>query len=612
MAKAEKRQKNSSGGEREISLSLKLNTLIAVIVLIVSAVLVTISYDSFTRTAYIPYAEKLDEAEKRLTQSKENPLSEVKKLYLTTELPGFDEARSETLRTGDPEALREFLSQYAIDPETEQLIRVEELEKPIPNEDGTVHMTDTFDMMLNWDNLSLGMTYFVSDLGLARIRIVAERETGGYVDLLEMGGSMSSFAENTILSYGNQTERSEPVEIYLAQSEHSAFFLPVGDRTEMVKVTPMEQDGLRYYLLFSCDVTATEAAQTAFLRRSLLLVGLMTLAAITVMLFLLRRMTVKPLKELTRAATNFAAGGEGVRREEIAELNIRTKDEIGTLYREIRSMQTRIIDSTEHITQMTAEKQRISTELDLATRIQADMLPSRFPAFPDRTEFDLYAVMDPAKEVGGDFYDFFLVDDDHLALVIADVSGKGIPAALFMMVSKIITKNLAKSGLSPAHALGQLNEQLLENNSEDMFVTVWLGVLELSTGKLTAANAGHEYPFVLRPGAGFQIFKDPHGFVVGTMPGMKYRDYVLELAAGSKLFVYTDGVPEATDAGLELFGSERLLAALNESAEEAPEGILRHVRERIDAFVGEAEQFDDLTMLCLEYRSKDAPTPQPL
>ncbi len=143
MATAEKRQKNGSGGEREISLSLKLNTLIAAIILIVSAVLVTISYDSFTRTAYIPYAEKLDEAEKRLTQSEEDPLFEVKKLYLTTELPGFDEARSETLRTGDPEALREFLSQYVIDPETGQLIRVEELKKPVPNEDGTVHMTDT-------------------------------------------------------------------------------------------------------------------------------------------------------------------------------------------------------------------------------------------------------------------------------------------------------------------------------------------------------------------------------------------------------------------------------------------------------------------------------------
>ena len=605
MRKAEKKQAGGSGREREISLSLKLNTLIAVIILIVSAVLVTISYDSFSKTAYIPYTEKLLEAEKRLTDSSEDPLSNVVLLYQTTELPGFDEARSETVRTQDPNALNEFLLQYGIEPKTGRLTRVEELMKPVVDEDGNVHMADAIDMMQYWNNLGLGLTYFVSDLGITRIQIVVERETGGYLDLLKMGGSMDSFMGTTILSYGNKTEHAEAVELYLAQKEHKPFFLSVEDRTELVRVTPMERDGLRFYLIFSADVTATEEAQTAFLRRSLLLVGLMTVAAITVMVFLLRRMTVKPLKALTRAATNFAAGGEGVRREEIAELDIRSKDEIGTLYREIRSMQGRIIDSTERITRMTAEKQRISTELELATRIQTDMLPNVFPPFPERKEFDVYALMDPAKEVGGDFYDFFLVDEDHLALVIADVSGKGVPAALFMMISKIMVQDRVKSGLSPAQALRQVNEAILENNSEDMFVTVWLGVLELSTGKLTAANAGHEYPVVMEPGGSFTLFKDPHGFVVGAMPGMKYREYELRLAPGAKLFVYTDGVPEAANEEAELFGTARLQAALNDAAAGTPEQILRQVRAAVDAFVGRAEQFDDLTMLCLEYRGTE-------
>ena len=269
-------------------------------------------------------------------------------------------------------------------------------------------------------------------------------------------------------------------------------------------------------------------------------------------------------------------------------------------------MQGRIIDSTERITRMTAEKQRISTELELATRIQTDMLPNVFPPFPERKEFDVYALMDPAKEVGGDFYDFFLVDEDHLALVIADVSGKGVPAALFMMISKIMVQDRVKSGLSPAQALRQVNEAILENNSEDMFVTVWLGVLELSTGKLTAANAGHEYPVVMEPGGSFTLFKDPHGFVVGAMPGMKYREYELRLAPGAKLFVYTDGVPEAANEEAELFGTARLQAALNDAAAGTPEQILRQVRAAVDAFVGRAEQFDDLTMLCLEYRGTEA------
>ena len=214
------------------------------------------------------------------------------------------------------------------------------------------------------------------------------------------------------------------------------------------------------------------------------------------------------------------------------------------------------------MTRVTAEKERIGTELALATRIQADMLPNIFPAFPDRTDFDIYATMDPAKEVGGDFYDFFLIDDDHLCMVMADVSGKGVPAALFMMASKIILRNNAMMGKSPAKILGPTNA-ICSNNQEEMFVTVWLGILEISTGKLTAANAGHEYPVMKRPDGRFELLKDKHGFVVGGMEGVKYKDYELQLEPGAKLFLYTDGVPEATDAqravrhGADAGGPER-------------------------------------------------------
>ena len=248
-----------------------------------------------------------------------------------------------------------------------------------------------------------------------------------------------------------------------------------------------------------------------------------------------------------------------------------------------------------------AKRERLESELQMAAQIQSSMLPRSFPAFPERKEFDLFASMDPAKEVGGDFYDFFLIDDDHLGLVIADVSGKGIPAALFMTVSKAAVKNCAMSGLSPAAALESVNRQVCSNNPEDMFVTVWLGVLEISTGRLTAANAGHEYPALKTPEGGFALYKDPHGLVIGGIDDMIYREYELRLTPGSKLFVYTDGVPEATNRDNELFGSERMLAALNLNADAGPEELLRNVRRAVDAFVGDAEQFDDLTMLCLEF-----------
>ena len=251
------------------------------------------------------------------------------------------------------------------------------------------------------------------------------------------------------------------------------------------------------------------------------------------------------------------------------------------------------------------EKERIATELALATRIQANYLPKVFPPFPDRHEFDLYASMTPAKEVGGDLYDFFLIDGDHLCLVIGDVSGKGVPAALFMMVAATLIHHVAMHETSPGKILTAVNQEICSRNPEEMFVTVWLGVLEISTGVLTAANAGHEYPAVRQPGGSFELLKDRHGFVIGGMEGVRYREYTLQMEPGSMIFVYTDGVAEATDLNKEMFGTERMITALNTAPNAAPEEILRIVRKQVDAFAGEAEQFDDLTMLCLEYRGKN-------
>ena len=262
-------------------------------------------------------------------------------------------------------------------------------------------------------------------------------------------------------------------------------------------------------------------------------------------------------------------------------------------------------DQNEQYEKQRLERSRLDTELSMASSIQADMLPNIFPAYPERSEFDIYASMDPAKEVGGDFYDYFFVDDDHLGIVMADVSGKGVPAALFMMISKILVQNYAMAGHSVKETLEAVNHQICTNNREEMFVTVWFGILEISTGRLTAANAGHEYP-ALRTGEGlFELVKDKHGFVIGGMDGVKYREYELQLMPGARLFLYTDGVPEATNAEKELFGTDRMLEALNADPNAAPEDILKNVRAAVDAFVKDAEQFDDLTMLCVEYKGTE-------
>lgn len=243
-------------------------------------------------------------------------------------------------------------------------------------------------------------------------------------------------------------------------------------------------------------------------------------------------------------------------------------------------------------------------DLSLATRIQADMLPNVFPAFPEREEFDVYASMNPAKEVGGDFYDFFFIDDKHLGIAMADVSGKGVPAALFMMISMTLIKNNALSGKSPAEVLEATNNQICANNKEEMFVTAWFGILNIETGHLVAANAGHEFPMIKSPNGLFDVYKDKHGFVIGGMDGVRYKEYELNLEPGSMLFLYTDGVPEATNAQQELFGVERTVEALNENPNRMPEEMLKAVSDAVSAFVAEAPQFDDLTMLCIRYNGK--------
>ena len=246
-----------------------------------------------------------------------------------------------------------------------------------------------------------------------------------------------------------------------------------------------------------------------------------------------------------------------------------------------------------------AAEQRMAQELLMAKNIQAAALPRAFDI--PRDEVRLYALMDPAKEVGGDFYDFFFVGPNRLALVIADVSGKGIPAALFMMRSKTAIRNLAENGKSPAEIFSQANHLLCDGNDAEMFVTAWIGILDLKTGDMVCANAGHEYPAILRAGGDYELLKDKHSLALAAMDGIPMKEYSLRLNPGDSLFVYTDGVPEAINEAVEQYGTDRLLEELNLHKDKPPKILLPLVRENLRRFVGKADQFDDITMLGVSF-----------
>ena len=359
------------------------------------------------------------------------------------------------------------------------------------------------------------------------------------------------------------------------------------------------QIGLTYDL---SDLQADVRAQTRT-GATLAILNQLTLSLICLGLILV--FVLRPLKKVQNSIRSYkhtkdSAAVTG------ALAGVRSHNEIGELAKDVSELAKEIDDHVNRIESITAERERISTELELATRIQSDMLPNIFPPFPERTDFDLYASMTPAKEVGGDFYDFFMIDEDHLCVVIADVSGKGVPAALFMMMCKILLQTIAMNCKSPAETLERLNEQICAGNREEMFVTVWLGILDLKTGVLTAANAGHEKPFLLQPGGSFALFPDRSGLVIGGMAGVRYHDYQIPLKPGAKLFLYTDGVPEATDEKGELFGKKRAADALNEVRSKTAREILENVKKRVDAFAAGAPQFDDLTMLCVDYTGSEA------
>lgn len=313
-------------------------------------------------------------------------------------------------------------------------------------------------------------------------------------------------------------------------------------------------------------------------------------------------MIIKPIQGINEAAKAYASdqmsGQYG--KNHFSSIGISSGDELETLAHTLDEMEGDLGRYVDELTIMTAERERVAAELNLAANIQMGMLPDKYP---DRPEFDLCASIDPAKEVGGDFYDYFMIDDDHLALVIADVSGKGLSSALFMVIARTLIKNQTEQGLQdPAEIFNTVNRKLMEGNRAHLFVTAWLGILELSTGRLRYVNAGHKPPVLRKDGGPFRIEKDVHGVVLAASKKMTYKSREFILKPGDALFIYTDGVTEAKNETQDLAGEEPMLKALNKAPDADPETLVASVEEEMADFVQNTPQFDDTTMLCLKYK----------
>ena len=552
-----------------VSLAVKVNILIVTITLAISLSLVAISDSSYRKTILDPYKQRLAEAE--IDAGDLAP-------YMEYFMPYFGTEELRQVKEG-ADVGKDHLSEWLE-------------EKPYSN---TLGHTPGATMYSDWLEVDLFLYRMLESCSFDEACAELVKDDAVY-RISRCDRRTRSYSSNE--DFGLEASFVDmPAESFADPS-----ILEVDDTIYLIRCEQFELDGGEGRVWLSYDMTEAISEHRTLVLNSILCVLALTVAASLISAGLLRRHVTRPIRMLAQAATEFAPEEDGSYSPDgISQVNIPDRNELGDLSREIRSMQARIVENTENLSRMTAEKERINTELNLATQIQEGVLPSVFPPFPDRHEFDLFASMTPAREVGGDFYDFFLVDDDHLCMVMADVSGKGIPASLFMMAARIILKHTAILGKYPAEILKETNAAICDNNREEMFLTVWLGILEISTGTLTAANAGHEYPAVMQNGR-FSLYRDNHGFVVGGMESTHYKEYELHLEKGDKLFLYTDGVPEAMNSRGEMFGTDRMIDALNESAGGSCREILTGMQKAVSGFAGDAEQFDDLTMLCMEYR----------
>ena len=556
-----------------------MNIVVSVMILCTCALLIFVSNSAYQKTVIEPYVLRMEGIKVD---------TEAMKPFLTHFINYIGTEELDAIWTEDREDRSDHLMDW--------MQRQPSFRPNAENEDRT--------LLNDWVDFSLMPVNIRTDGDLNAVDVVV-RKNGIYYSVC------SEFKQDVNLI---EAERGDSIDfgstvniISLASEDYGkAKWYQIDESYLLARCVQIGTDGIDAQVWLSYNLTDMVGEHNNYLLRCVIFTLTLTVAASAAGMFLMRRYITRPVRRLAQATKEFTPEENGTySAEKISKVEVRTRDEIGDLSRDIRSMQERIVENADNLARMTAEKERVSTELDLAKNIQASLLPDVFPAFPDRNEFSLYASMTPAREVGGDFYDFFLIDDDHLALVIADVSGKGIPAALFMAVSRTVIRDQLMSGCNPVRALERANAQLCSENPHMMFVTVWLAVVEISTGKGVACNAGHEHPAVRRAGGMFELVKYKHDRPAGFVPDTVYHSREFELKPGDSLLVYTDGVPEANNPQTELFGEERMMETLNRYADAEPEELIRRIYEAVASFADGADQFDDITMLAVKYHGRE-------
>ena len=465
----------------------------------------------------------------------------------------------------------------------------------------------------------LGMDILIEDINASIVN--AEVGEEGYAFLIDQNGIVISAPNLEVgpdgnykqIKLGEQRGFSAVVEAMLAGE--SGFLEAQADEPLFVSYAPVPVSGWSLGMVLPREEVVAPAAAMydhimaetgettgAVSSMTAIMLVFFALAIVVIVVIVMiatrvqsRRLT-DPIRTLTQGAQTIGAGNLDY------EIDVNTGDELEILGDTINHMTVSLKEYMTNLEAITADRERIAAELGVAATIQTSMLPCIFPAFPEREEFNIFADMHPAKKVGGDFYDFFLTDPDHLWVVIADVSGKGVPAALFMVIAKTLIKNQAGSCGDPGEVLGVVNNQLCENNDAAMFVTCFVGVLDIPTGKFTFANAGHNAPLLYRAGGAYDWLKVKPGFVLAGLDNMQFTSEELTMHRGDRLYLYTDGVTEALNPAEELYGEDRLLETMNrEDVKKQPiEKVVEAVQEDIHVYADGAEQADDITMLLLE------------
>ena len=416
------------------------------------------------------------------------------------------------------------------------------------------------------------------------------------------------FYSVTLSALTGEDYSSEVAAKYLAgmTADQTTFF---SNRTELghdyTGMIPIVDSGDQPVAVLAVDLSMSEIF--VMLWRYILIlcacILVLSVASMTAIYVWLHRRVIEPIERLNTSVDNYEHGSFAL------DMNsFKADDELRNLATSFTDMTHRIDAYTDEVAHATAEKERISAEFNVANQIQTDIMPNEFPAFPDHTDFDIYAYMSTSREIGGDFYDYFLIDEDHLGLVMGDVSDKGVPAAMFMVITKTLIKNRALQGFSPAEVLQSVSEQLAEGNNSAMFAAVWMAVLELSTGKGVAANAGQEHPILRRAGKRFEQVKYRHSPPVGAMEGIRFREHEFQLGPGDTLFVHTDGIAEVVSAQNGTFGDERIMEALNREPDATPSVLLQTVQFAVEDFSGGESQSDDVTMMAVKYYGPGNPS----